>query len=234
MKFWGIIAGICLSAVQAMAGETLFVSEKEIADAVRREFAEQGVEEQMEMEFFGGQTTFALENAKQVKIMISGLVFDAEQNKFSATAEIFADGKAAAKTSLYGKYYIMQEIKVPAVLIEKGEVIAAENLKTVLMRSNRLKTGVLTEESELVGMQAKRTLKEGKIINDRDVGAQIIIKRGKIVTSVYRSKGLQITAQAEALEDGAKGERIELVNTKSAKKFFAKVIDAETVEIEIE
>ena len=77
-------------------------------------------------------------------------------------------------------------------------------------------------------------MKEGKIVTDRDVGERVIVKRGSIVTSVYRSKGLQITAQAEALEDGAKGARIELVNTKSGKKFFAKVLDAQTVEIEIE
>ena len=221
-------------AVEAMASTTLFVGEKEIADAVRKEFVEQGIDEQTELEFFGGQTTFALENAKQVRIMISGLNVDAEQNKFSVTAEIFADGNPAAKTSLYGKYYVMREVWVPSVLIEKGEVISTDKLKVFLVRSNRIKAGSLTEKSQLEGKQAKRTLKEGKIVTDRDVGEQVIVKRGSIVTSVYRSKGLQITAQAEALEDGAKGARIELVNTKSGKKFFAKVLDAQTVEIEIE
>ena len=220
--------------IEAMASTTLFVGEKEIADAVRKEFVEQGIDEQTELEFFGGQTTFALENAKQAKIMISGLNVDAEQNKFSATAEIFADGKPAAKTSLYGKYYVMQEVWAPSVLIEKGETISADKLKSFWVRGNRIKAGNLTEKSQLEGKQAKRTLKEGKIVTDRDVGEQIIVKRGSIVTSVYRSKGLQITAQAEALEDGTKGARIELVNTKSGKKFFAKVLDAQTVEIEIE
>ena len=52
------------------------------------------------------------------------------------------------------------------------------------------------------------------------------------MTSIYRSKGLQITAQAIAQEDGAKGQLIKVENTKSGKKFGARVIDAETVEVQ--
>ena len=74
----------------------------------------------------------------------------------------------------------------------------------------------------------------GKIINDREIGPYIIIKKGALVTSMYKSKGLLITAQAVALSDGAKGQTIELENTKSKKRFWAKVVDAETVEIVVE
>ena len=70
------------------------------------------------------------------------------------------------------------------------------------------------------------------MISDREVGPVILIKKGKVVTSVYKSKGLQITARAEALEDGAKGQSIEVMNTKSSKKFYATVVDADTVEID--
>ena len=52
------------------------------------------------------------------------------------------------------------------------------------------------------------------------------------VASVYTSKGLQITAQAVALQDGAKGQVIELENTKSHKKISGRVINAEMVEVE--
>jgi len=203
-----------------------------VIEAVKKEFVEQGLEDKIELEFFGGQTSFALENVKAAKVMISKLKFDATQNKFSATAEIFADGNPYAKTSLSGRYYVMGEIWVPAVNIEKGEVISEDKLKTIPVRMNRIKTQNITELNKLVGMQAKKTLKEGKVIADREVGPVILIKKGKVVTSVYKSKGLQITARAEALEDGAKGQSIEVMNTKSSKKFYATVVDADTVEID--
>ena len=43
---------------------------------------------------------------------------------------------------------------------------------------------------------------------------------------------MQITAKVQAMSDGAKGEKIEVMNTKSKKVLFAEVIDANTVEIE--
>lgn len=216
----------------AQADNLLLLGEGDIAEAVKKEFVEQGLEDKIELEFFGGQTSFALENVKAAKVMISKLKFDATQNKFSAIAEIFADGNPYAKTSLSGRYYVMGEIWVPAVNIEKGEVISEDKLKTIPVRMNRIKTQNITELNKLVGMQAKKTLKEGKVISDREVGPVILIKKGKVVTSVYKSKGLQITARAEALEDGAKGQSIEVMNTKSSKKFYATVVDADTVEID--
>lgn len=222
------------AAVPAMAAETLLVGEDEIKAAVMEEFAEQGIEDKLELDIFGGQTTFAIEGAKVARVMISRLKYDSDGQKFTANAEIFADGQPFAKTALSGKYYTLGEAWVPAVNIEKDTIITKEMLKTVPVRINRVKAVHLTDLGKIVDMQAKKSLKIGRLITDRDVGAVVLIKKGKTVTSVYSAKGLQITAQAEAQQDGVKGQVIEVMNTKSGKKFFAKVVDADTVEIQNE
>lgn len=234
MKNLGKIIAVLflLAATSVWADETVVVSEDEISGAVKHEFVEQGGDENIELEFFGGQTSFTIENAKVAKIMISRLQYDATQNKFSAIAEIFADGQPYAKTTLSGRYFVMGEAWVPALNIEKGEIISRDKLKIIPVRMNRIKQIHVTDVDKLIDMQAKKSLKEGKLITDRDVGEVILIKKGKIVTSYYKAQGLQITALAEALEDGYRGQRIELMNTKSGKKFFAKVVDAENVEID--
>jgi len=232
MSNLGKIIVLCLLLAAAKVEAAALVSEAELADAVKKEFVEQGNEDEMEFEFFGGKTSFAIEEAVQAKVMISHLKYDEAQNKFSATAEIFADGNSFAKTTLSGRYYILDEIWVPARNIDKGEKITNDDLKKIKVRRNRLKGQFVIDAENLVGMEAKRSLKSGKPVSDRDIGAVIVINKGKIVTSVYKAKGMQITAQAEALENGAVGQRIELINTKSGRKFFAKVIDADTVEVE--
>lgn len=234
LKFWGIMTLVLLLGWNAQAQMTAVVSEDEIADALKQEFVEQGVEDRLELEFFGGQTNFAFAGANQAKIMISKLKFDESQNKFSAMAEIFADGKPAAQTMLQGRFFVMAEAWVPASNIEKDTVITAAMLKPITVRSNRMKAVNVTDKDLLIDMQAKRGLKEGKLITDRDVGAVIVIKKGKLVTSSYNRKGMSITAKVEAQEDGAKGQNIAVVNIKSGKKFFARVVDGETVEIPAE
>ncbi len=229
-KFWGIIIGICLLALPAKA--TVLLNDAEFMAALQKEFVEQGHDEKLEMEFFGGQTVFVIQDAEQAKIMISQMKINDEQGTFSANAEIFADGKHYSSTNLTGKFYVLGEAFVPAEEIAKGEEITEDKLELVPMRLNRIKDADITAKEELVGMEAKRSLKPGRLINERDIGPKIIMKKGALVTSIYRSKGLQITAQAIAQEDGAKGELIKVENTKSGKKFRARVVDAETVEVQ--
>lgn len=229
-----IILGLFLGAGEAKADDVRILDENDMAQAVLKEFAEQGIGDDIEVEFFGGKTTFVLQDAGQARIMISNLKVDEEQNKFTADAEIFADGDSAGNTRLNGKYYVKVVAFVPAAAIEKGKIITENMLKEVSVRGNRIKENTVAEKERLVGLQAKKTLKEGKLIIEREVGQPLVVRKGDIVTAVYRSKGLQITSKAEALEDGARGQRIDLANTKSGKKFNAKVIDAATVEIDNE
>lgn len=231
-KLWGIIIGFVLLALPAQA--VVLLNETDFMAALQKEFVEQGRDENLELELFGGQTAFVLQDAQNAKIMISQLKMNDEQGNFTAAAEIFADGNSFASTTLAGKFYVMGQAWVPAAEIAKGEEITEAKLKTMPVRMNRIKDNNITAKEKLVGMEAKKGLKPGKIINERDIGPKIVVKKGMQVTSVYRSKGLQITAQATALEDGAKGQNIELENTKSHKKFSARVVDAETVEIEVE
>ncbi len=230
LKLWGIIVAVVLLALPAKA--SVLLSESDFLSALQKEFAEQGHDENLEIEFFGGQTAYVFDEAGQAKIMISQLKLNEEQGKFTAQAEIFADGTAKASTILTGKFYLMREVWVPAVEIAKGEEITADKLKQTTVRVSRVKDTMVVAEDKLIGQAAKKTLKAGKLVNERDIGAVILVKKGATVTSIYRSKGLQITAQAVALEDGAKGQNIELENTKSRKKISGRVINAETVEVE--
>ena len=221
-----------LTAFNANAEDLLIVREDEIAEAIKEEFVEQGMEETADLEFFGGQTFFQIEDARTAKILVSDLKTDELQNKFSCKVEIFADGKAYAKTEVQGKYYVLGEVYVPARNINKGEVITEDMLKTIRIRMNRIKPANVIDKDKLINKETKKSLKEGKVVNARDIGNKILIRRNDIVTIVYKTDKMQITAKVQAMSDGAKGEKIEVMNTKSKKVLFAEVIDANTVEIE--
>lgn len=82
--------------------------------------------------------------------------------------------------------------------------------------------------------EAKKYLKEGKIVTDRDIGEKILIKKNDLITVVYKTDKMQITARGQARQDGVKGERIEVENTKSKKVLVGTVVDAETVYIDVQ
>ena len=223
-----LILGACEVRAEEAAENLLMVSEDEISEAIKKEFVEQGRPEAVDLEFFGGQTVFQIENARKAKILVEKLRTDELSNKFSCSVEIFADGKAFARTAVSGKIY------VPARNIDKGELITPDMLKTITVRMNRVKPMFVTEKDKLVNKEAKKYLKEGKIVTDRDIGEKILIKKNDLITVVYKTDKMQITARGQARQDGVKGERIEVENTKSKKVLVGTVVDAETVYIDVQ
>lgn len=227
LKLFAVLFGLLFVPMNVIAGE---VNSIDFVKAIEKEFAEQGIANTVELEIFGGKTDFAFDDAKDVKILISDLKAD-DNNKFTTNAEIFADGVSVGKTDLLGRFFVMKEIYVPTRDIAKDEVITSDALKTVLVRENRLKEDGLVDVDDIVGKQAVRLLKAEKNISKRDIRNEIVVKKGQALTIIYRNKGLQITSKMEALEDGAKGDLVKFINTKSAKEVVAKVIDKNTAEV---
>ena len=177
---------------------------------------------------------FALENAESFKILISALDVSEGQNRFTAEAEIFADGKPAGQTKLFGRWFELIDVFVLTRDVSRGEIIQAEDLVQTTIRKNRLRDDIVLAKEDLEGKQALRDIKADKPISSKDIREEVVVKKGATVGVIYKHKGLQITARAEALEDGAKGQRIKLLNTKSQKELTGRVLDKNTVEIAAE
>ncbi len=234
MRFWLVVITLILVPFMSLAKDLLVVGIDDVSAAVSKEFVEQGRGSDIELEFFGGQTGFVFENADEAKILVSDLNVNEEQNKFTATAEIFVDGKLSAETKLFGRYFDMTEVWLPVKNIEKDAIITQDDLVKAKIRSNRLRDDNVVDIDELVGKQAVRQIKADRPIMAKDIQDEVLITKGQLVTAVYSYKGLQITSRMEALEDGAKGQEIKLLNTKSKKEIVGKVLDDKTVEIRAE
>lgn len=234
MRVWLVVLMFVLSSAWVQAKDLLIVGIDDVSDAVSKEFVEQGMGDNIELEFFGGQTAFSFENAEEAKIMVTDLNIGEEQNKFTATTEIFVDGKKAADTKLFGRYFEMVEVWLPVKDIDRDTVIKKEDLAKVKIRANRLRDDSVTDINDLLGKQTVRKIKADRPIMQKDIRDEILITKNKVVTAIYTYKGLQITSKVEALEDGAKGQRIKLLNTKSQKEIIGKVLDKNTVEIAAE
>lgn len=216
------------------ANASLSANEADIALAIKKEFVDRGYADNtnIELELFSGQTNFLIDGAQDVKVLINQLKVDENLGRFSCEAEIFADRQSVAKSPLQGKYFLLAKVWVPAQNVAKGETLTEDMLKTKAIRKSRLKPFMVTEKEKLVGLEAQRSLREGKIITEKDVGAKILVKRNDVVLAVYRTDRMQITAKAIAQQDGAFGQRIELQNIKTHKLLTGVVQDASTVVID--
>ena len=218
----------------AQVVDAIHIEEKDIINAIRQEFSDQGVAEfeNVDVELFGGQTDFQIEKAQEAKILINNFSVDENLGRFSGEVEIFADRQSYAKSQIQGKYFLLSTVWVPVQNIAKGEILSDDKLIAKSIRQSKLKSFAVTEKDNLIGKEARKSLKEGKIINEKDIGLPILIKKDNIVLVVYRTEKMQITTKAIAKQDGAKGDRIELENMKTRKVLTGVVQDKSTVIID--
>ena len=80
--------------------------------------------------------------------------------------------------------------------------------------------GAVTEISQVIGLEARVVLYEGRPISLSDIGPAAIIVRNQTVTLVYANGPLRISADARALGRAGVGDRLKVMNLASRKIIF--------------
>ncbi len=137
-----------------------------------------------------------------------------------------ANAEAAAPTN--------EENAKPAVAAsEPGVVYAARHLRagTVLQQSDIIVGGDNSEAlvQSIVGMETKRTIYANKIIAPEDLHRPTAIKRNSIITIEFKKGPLLITTEARALDAGAVGETVRVMNISSKVILSAVVVSSRKV-----
>jgi flagellar basal body P-ring formation protein FlgA len=104
------------------------------------------------------------------------------------------------------------------VTMERRDVLAAHDVVLAIPADN---DSLALTEAVSVGMP----------IPNRVVHPRAVIKRGQIVDAVYEEGALRISLKVESLEDGALGQTVRVVNPKTRRELYGKVLNEETINI---
>ncbi len=151
-----------------------------------------------------------------------------------AGAEMPAEDDAAgddAAADLATTVVAELEIPVLAQRIRPGEVIGANDIAWRSLPESRLDDSIVTDADELLGMSVRRALSADQPVRAGDLRLPVIVPRGTTVSMVLESPGLHVTARGRALEDGALGQTVRIVNVDSNRTVDAVVIGAGAVAI---
>lgn len=73
------------------------------------------------------------------------------------------------------------------------------------------------EPDSVIGMAARRPLREGEAVSMHDLAAPLAIRKDDMVAVNFRAEGLSLTLQAKAQNNAAAGQSVTLINTESKK-----------------
>ncbi|HTX49459.1 MAG TPA: flagellar basal body P-ring formation chaperone FlgA [Caulobacteraceae bacterium] len=99
--------------------------------------------------------------------------------------------------------------------LDAGEIVQPSDL--VWAKAAGAPVDAPANVDAIVGMAARRPLREGDVVLAHDVTAPIVIKAGDAVLVTYADEGVTLTLQAKAMANAAVGDTLNVLNTNSKK-----------------
>ena len=139
--------------------------------------------------------------------------------------EILVDKVTEKTLTLTADTRFYREVLVTTRSIRRGSLLTDDMVELVERDVTKLRFGYFTKPSDLRGMQARRPVGFGDILNEEHAELIPLVKRGDGVIMTARSQNMLISAQGVALQNGGIGEQIRVKNTDSGKTILARVLE---------
>ncbi|MDA0676100.1 MAG: flagellar basal body P-ring formation chaperone FlgA [Proteobacteria bacterium] len=208
------------------------VSRDQIEDTLSRHLVREGIEGPLEVVLTERAVRLHLPGDEPATVSVEDMSYDTNSGRFSALVLAPAGDPAAQRIRVSGRYYRLIDVPVLAQRKLPGEIIRDEDVKIEQMRLGELPRDAVSDERQLIGLEAKRGLVPGKAIRQGDLQRPVLINKGSLVTIVLRRGAMLLTARGKALDAGAAGNTIRVTNTTSKSTVEGVVTGAGTVTVE--
>lgn len=149
--------------------------------------------------------------------------------RFEAVIAI-PQGGSDIRVRLTGVAIATMEIVTAVRPIERGETINQDDLVV-----SRVPAGGVRREApalaDLIGLAARRAIRPGQPLTTADFGPPLMVRRGEMVTLVYRTASLTLSIGGRALADGTAGASVPVVNLRSDRVIQTTVAGPGLVEV---
>ncbi|MDW8443918.1 MAG: flagellar basal body P-ring formation chaperone FlgA [Acetobacteraceae bacterium] len=154
--------------------------------------------------------------AASIRVVAEDVQVDPASGRFSATIAALADGEPPVRSRVGGRLAARTvTVPVAARRLAPGTTIAATDLRQVALPIDRVPEEAIVDEARLRGRMVQRAVAAGSPILAADLGGRAVVARNSAVTMSVSLPGLVVTAQGRALEDGAPGDVIQVMNLAS-------------------
>lgn len=141
--------------------------------------------------------------------------YEPRSTRFDVTFEIGnAAGTAPLKLRFTGTAIETIEAAILTRSVERGEVLKASDV--VIERRPKAEVGNdAAMRDGTIGMQARRQLGAGRALRVPDLAKPDLVTRDQNVTLIYQNGGLYLTIRGKAVDGGAEGDVVSVMNLQS-------------------
>jgi flagella basal body P-ring formation protein FlgA len=130
---------------------------------------------------------------------------------------------------LAGRSAVAEEVWHATHTLVPGDVVRSDDVASQAP-SGRI-TDAVPASSDIIGLEVKRRIYSGHEVTARDVGPRSAVKASTNVTVLWRSGEMSLELEGRALEAGAIGDEIRVLNPASLRTIRGTVVGDGMVEI---
>lgn len=202
---------------------------EEIEAVLRQALADQGLEGEVRLSLDQPGLRLRLPSTAERSLRVTRLTVDPSSGRFLAQVTAPARGEPQATLSITGRALELTEVPVLSRRVAPGEIIRARDIEWVSVQANRLTRTTVVDPASMVGMSPRRPIRAQDLVRSTDLQTPVTMTKNSLVTIRLQTERLQLTVQGRALEDGAEGDVLRVMNTKSNTVVNAVVVDAGSV-----
>lgn len=158
-------------------------------------------------------------------LQISRMSFDPRTGRFDVTLDVAgSDALRRAPLRLSGVASETFDAATVTRSITRGEILRASDVVVQRRPKTEFTNDTFGEQKAVIGQAAKRQLRAGQTLREGDLVKPDIVARNEPVIILYQVPGIALTVRGKALEAGAQGDMVNVLNVQSQRNIQAVVV----------
>lgn len=169
--------------------------------------------------------TFDEASAALLETPLAGRTADVQlvgsSSRQSVTVRVFEGLRQIAAGTVRVEVRVKRRVALAAQALRRGDPVTPESVRT---EERWVEPGVRpADPARVVGRAARGRIDEGSVVEESDIEAAVVIRKGDMVDVYCLSSSINLKSVARATEPGREGETIKLQTPGSKRVFSARV-----------
>jgi flagella basal body P-ring formation protein FlgA len=204
-----------------------------ITSALLAALARVGAPAEAELELPGFEAPLVPTEATPA-ITVEQVDYEGETGRFTAAVLISGPAMAPLRMRLTGQLDAITHVLVPTHRLAPGSVLRRGDLMPATVRASTIRGDVVREPAQALGQAVRHAAAAGQPLPLAELQRPIAVAKGAHVAMEIRMPGLTVIAQGTALDSGALGERIQVLNPGSRMAVEGEIVGIDHVAVALD
>ncbi len=188
--------------------------EDRIADALARQYA-LGKPKDIAVTFERELRAIHVEPSAKGEPRVSRITYDTRSGRFDATLEIPTSATNRGLLRLSGRATATAEVVTLLRPLDRGALIKSADVVVERRPRAEITRDFISDSTLAIGQAARVALQAGRPLRTADLMKPELVQRNDTVTLVYEVPGIVLTVRGKAIEGGAEGDVVSVLNEQS-------------------